>query len=79
MSFGAICGVSLTSLTTAGTRVLREDPAHVGGGTLCRWGSSWTSFSAKEFPFFYCLLNYPKLTNKVLGPWLLQAVRPVPK
>lgn len=40
MSFGAICGVSLTSLTTAGMRVLQEDLAHVGGGTLSVTGEA---------------------------------------
>lgn len=67
MSFGAICGVSLTSLTAAGTRVLREDLAHVGGATQWHWGGSWTNFSAKQFSFFYCLLNFSKRTNKAFG------------
>lgn len=51
MSSGAICGVSLTSLTAAGTRVLREDPAHVGGGTLCCWEARGQVSQQKNFHF----------------------------
>ena len=57
MSFGAICGVSLTSLTTAGMRVLREDLAHVGGGTL---GKLVDKFLSKRISIFLPSLKLPQ-------------------